>query len=171
MLPLILVLVALTLVACTLDANNTGITDFVTSDPILEKMLLDCAQEWTDLGLIIAARITVNINPKGIPVKFVPRADLPKLCNADPAQKPGACIAYKGNDFHAIYIADDEKDRLDRLRIKILHELIHIIVPMPDHLPKGIFGIMTGHGETDGTITKDDLNLICSHTQCINHVA
>jgi len=154
LLPLILVLAFLVCVGCSYQEPIESELDFTCDDPELTKIVLDAAQEWTDAGVVKAAMITVNVNPKGIPIKWADGDDLPKLCNVKPQAIKG-CVSYK---YDSLFF--NKALSPDWLRIVVMHELIHAIVPTKDHLPKELMGIMNVEGNNDGTITQNDLDFL-----------
>lgn len=141
-----------------------GRVDFKTDSPRLENAMLLAAQEWTDAGVIIAASVTVNINPKGIPIRWAKQEDLPKLCNIKGLYH--GCTGYGTHaNFDAIYV-DDSIDDV-RLRVILMHELIHVMLSLTEHTPgDGIFN----QSANTIVITQNDLDWICQKTECVLNV-
>lgn len=176
MLYLALGLILLT-VACSGYYNGAwptkGVYDFVIEEPGLQKIWLDAAQEWTDAGLVVAAQVTVNTNPKGIKVKWAVPGDMLRLCHKTEkdypqGNRPAACsnMNQEGkNRFDDTLWLSWTQDKV-RLRLIALHELIHVIVPTNQHLPDGVIGIMSRTANSE-YITDADLEFLSELTEVV----
>lgn len=140
---------------------DKGVVDFITRDPKLEKFMLAGAQEWTNAGVYLAGLVTVNVKKKGVPIKWAKKEKLAKLCNSKKAGH--GCTAYGTHkNFEAIYVAEGIDD--NRLRLVLMHELIHVLLASNEHpIEPGIFN----YNANSQVITQSDLDWICSRIDCM----
>jgi len=165
------ILLLLTVAAgCVVSIVPTeSVVDFTTDDPEMEKAILEAAQEWTDQGVVVAARVTVNVNPKGLPIRFLTSEEMIKKCGAvkrgERTVAPDGCAhGNSSGKTDGLYI----KQGLEpgRVRITLLHELMHIIGPINGHLPDGVIGIMSKRA-TSSVITQADLDFVGASTEVV----
>lgn len=159
---------------------DKGIVDFVIDDPLLERLFLDAAQEWTDAGVVAAARITINTNPKGMKVKWSSPADIAKNCGVEgrvdlaEGEMITGCARHKGDKFYdtmwITLIASPEEIAGDealyrRVKANIMHEQMHVVLPTPWHVPRNEPGVLNSRGGE--TITQADLDFISEYSEVV----
>lgn len=181
LLPLVFVALALFAVACAYPSSfpTKGIEDFVIDDPLLAELFLAAAQEWTDAGVVAAARITVNVNPKGMKVKWSSLEDIAANCGVSPQLEPGefisGCARHRGEKFHdTMWITLIEpKDQIaasetlrKRVKYNIMHEQMHVLLPTAWHVSRDQPAVMNSRGGQE--ITQADLDFISEYTEVVS---
>jgi len=141
-------------------------TDFTADDPVLARLLKECAQEWADAGVTVASIVTVNENVAGaMPVLRAPRDDLWINCHAKqgPAYRGDGCTAIEDGRWDAIYIPNDLQDE-NRIRAVLMHELAHVFACTKLHLDPELVGIMHPNANSE-TITDADMAFMSKYTE------
>lgn len=148
-----------TLVACI---PKRGQTVFTVNDWRLANAVQAAAKSWADNGVLIAGKVIVNWNGKGVPIRFVPREKLTELCESSDRH---GCVTYtsSGQDFEGLWVLEGLPDL--RLQEVLMHEMMHVMIPAMPHLEDPKIGIM--HSRANSTeITTDDLDHVCSYSEC-----
>src|SRR5262245_32851881 len=129
----VIAIAVLTIVGCTQFGTLETRYNFVTDDPVLERLMLKAAQYWTDLGVVKAAYITVNApRPQRTPsyewmvIRRVPRSELHKMCAQPESYQGDGCTASIQRNWEGMYIPDDLTNE-DRLLTVLTHELGHML--------------------------------------------
>lgn len=181
-----LALVALSALVLACDPGSSfptkGVEEFVIDDPLLAALFLDAAQQWTDAGVVAAARVTVNLSQRGMRVKWALPSEIAEKCGvahlpldlADGEMITG-CARHRGDKFYdTMWItlsaspAEINANPALRKRItaNIMHELMHVLLPTPWHVPRDQPGVMNSRGGED--ITEADLAFIREYTEVVS---
>lgn len=180
------VIVALFLAAVVAGCSYEGtgypknpITDFVADDPLLAELILEAAQELTDAGVVIAGRITVNVNPKGLKVKWQRPEESATNCLGEETLKEGqyirGCIPAQNGKFnHTMWITLTEPkeevaasaDLRRFYKYGVMHEMLHVLLPTPWHIAHDTPGVFNSQG-SEG-LTQADLDFIAQFTEVLD---
>lgn len=135
---------ALLALACAPAPMNPeqGPTDFRVDDARLEVPLRDAAEDWARAGLELAALVTINVEPDGLPVAFV--GELPPVCVAQlaPGGRAHACVTYGRSRVWGMWLRDTLADDPETLARVLRHEIIHVLLPRVPHLEDDEEGIL-----------------------------
>jgi hypothetical protein len=163
--------VALFLVACTYqpDYPTKGVNGFWTDEPLLEQAFNEAVQRLTDAGVTAFAYVTLNVDKKGVPIKYSTPSAMVKQCNSKAKTNQGeyiaGCTSYSADDGHvdAIYIMEGAEYK--HIVADLMHELIHVVLNLRQHNPKdgGLFSRVAGL-----ELTQSDLDWICKFSDCID---
>lgn len=175
MLGWLLALAAGTLVVSACTPRDTYPTkpklSFVIEDQELEAIFWEALQEWMDAGLVSATQVTVNVDPKGLhiewsdPDKINANCDIPDV-QLEPGRYVGGCTLHEYGHFrNPLWITKlpgDESRK--RIKLNIMHEIIHIIVPTREHLPDEQPGIMNIRANSE-VVTDADMLFLAERTR------
>lgn len=160
----VFVLGALFLSGCYITANPGAVTNFLSGgDRRIADAVKRAAAAWAWHGLEIANYVTVDDGKAGIPVRFVPEAELKRVCTDNPPPKMTGCTYSEMGDWYGLLLRDDLADEPERLSQVVQHEIIHALVPKAPHLT-GADGAFTASRTVDH-ITRADLEHLARYTE------
>jgi len=145
-------------------------TDFSCDDPELAAAFMRAAKAWADRGVYAAQIITMNEAPDAVPVKRIPRAQMPEACCGnsekcrETASDSAGCTGYRGGWYRHIVIPDDVTDAT-RLHVVLMHEIGHILTASKEHLPDDVPAVMHPNGAST-EITDADVAFVCERAPC-----
>lgn len=170
--PILFAVIAMSLfaVACSYvpEYPETGVNNFWTDDPLLEKAFLEAVKNWTDAGIVAFAYVTINIDKKGVPIKYATPEAMLKLCNS---KKPeggmyvAGCTSYSASDGHVDGIFIKQDAEYPYIVALLMHELIHVVLNIRQHNPKD-GSVFSKKAEME--ITQSDIDWLCKFTECID---